>query len=220
MAMTTSRNQAGTADATDAQTRPEPVSRGDRARQRVLAAALDQLAEQGSAGFTMEAIARRAGASKATLYRRWSSSSALLVDAMAAAFRSFPAPSTGDLRGDLVALLTSAADLLTSERFPRLMAAVIELAERDPALAQLHADLTAQRRRPVLDGLRQGQERGEVAANADLELLVDLLTAPFFYRRLIAHRPIPPTMPRAIVDQILAPLAAGVVDAGRSAPDK
>ena len=203
METTTSRNLAG-AGATDLQVRPVPVRRGDRARQRVLAAALDQLAEQGSAGFTMEAIARRAGASKATLYRRWPSSSALLVDAMAAAFRSFPAPATGDLRGDLVALLTSAADLLSSERFPRLMAAVVDLAERDPALAQLHADLTAQRRRPVLDVLRQGQERGEVAATADLELLVDLLTAPFFYRRLIAHRPIPPSMPRAIVDQSLA----------------
>jgi AcrR family transcriptional regulator len=203
MATTTTRALAGTADATD-QRRPGPVSRGDRARARVLAAALDQLAEQGSAGFTMEAIARRAGASKATLYRRWSSSSALLVDAMAAPFRSFPAPATGDLHGDLLALLTSAADLLSSERFPRLMAAVVDLAERDPALAHLHADLTAQRRGPVLDVLRQGQERGEIAANADLELLVDLLTAPFFYRRLIAHRPIPPSMPRAIIDHFLA----------------
>jgi AcrR family transcriptional regulator len=202
MATTTSRDLAG-ASATEAQARPVPVGRGDRARARVLTAALDQLAEQGSAGFTMEAIARRAGASKATLYRRWSSSSALLVDAMAAAFRSFPAPATGDLRGDLVALLTSAADLLSSERFPRLIAAVVDLAERDPALAHLHADLTAQRRRPVLDVLRQGQQRGEVAANADLELLVDLLTAPFFYLRLIAHRPIPASMARAIVDQTL-----------------
>jgi len=203
MAATTSRKQAGTVDATGAQTRPEPVGRGDRARQRVLAAALDQLAEQGSAGFTMQAIARRAGASKATLYRHWASSSALLVDAMTEAFRPFPAPATGDLRGDLVTLLTSAADLLTGERFPRLMAAVVDLAERDPALAHLHADLTAERRRPVLDVLCQGQERGEVAATADLELLVDLLTAPFFYRRLIAHRPIPPSMAAAIVDQFL-----------------
>jgi AcrR family transcriptional regulator len=203
MATTTSREQPAIIDPTDAPTRPEPVGRGDRARLRVLAAALDQLAEQGSAGFTMEAIARRAGASKATLYRRWSSSSALLVDAMAAAFRSFPVPATGDLRGDLVALLTSAADLLRSERFPALMAAVVDLAERDPALAHLHADLTAQRRRPILDVLRQGQERGEVAANADLELLVDLLTAPFFYRRLIAHRPIPSSMAAAIVDRFL-----------------
>ena len=203
MARTASRKQAGSIDATGAPTRPGQIGRGDRARQRVLAAALDQLADEGSAGFTMQSIARRAGASKATLYRHWPSPSALLVDAMAEAFRPFPAPATGDLRGDLVALLTSAAHLLTSERFPRLMAAVVDLAERDPGLAHLHADLTAERRRPVLDVLRRGQQRGEVAPDADLELLVDLLTAPFFYRRLIAHRPIPPSMARAIVDQTL-----------------
>jgi AcrR family transcriptional regulator len=203
MATTAPRRQAGPIDATDARTRPRQIGRGDRARERVLTAALDQLADEGSAGFTMQSIARRAGASKATLYRHWPSTSALLVDAMAEAFQPFPAPATGDLRGDLVALLTGAAHLLTSERFPRLMAAVVDLAERDPDLARLHADLTAERRRPVLDVLRRGQQRGEVAPDADLELLVDLLTAPFFYRRLIAHRPIPPSMARAIVDQTL-----------------
>ena len=123
MATSLPREQAG---ATDARPRPGQIGRGDRARQRVLAAALDQLADEGSAGFTMQSIARRAGASKATLYRHWPSASALLVDAMAEAFRPFPAPATGDL-----------------------------------------------------------------------------LTAPFFYRRLIAHRPIPPSMARAIVDQTL-----------------
>ena len=132
MATTAPRRQAGPIDATDARTRPRQIGRGDRARERVLTAALDQLADEGSAGFTMQSIARRAGASKATLYRHWPSTSALLVDAMAEAFQPFPAPATGDLRGDLVALLTGAAHLLTSERFPRLMAAVVDLAERDP----------------------------------------------------------------------------------------
>src|SRR5450631_2280852 len=203
MATTTSRRQAGTADSTGAQTRPGLVGRGDRARARVLAAALDQLAEQGSAGFTMEAIARRAGASKATLYRHWSSASALLVDAMATTFQPFPSPGTGDLRGDLVALLTLQADLLEGDRFPRLLAAVVDLAERDPDLAHLHADLTAGRRRPALEALRDGQHRGQIPAEADLEVLVDLLTAPFFYRRFIAHRPIPRSMIPIIVDHVL-----------------
>ncbi len=61
---------------------PEPISRGDGARQRVLRAALDVLDEDGLPGFTMEAVARRAGASKATLYRRWPTVGALLIDAM------------------------------------------------------------------------------------------------------------------------------------------
>ena len=180
-----------------------PVGRGAHARDRVMAAALDQLAAGGSAGFTMEAVARRAGASKATVYRHWPSASALLVDAMTATFRPLPSPPPGDVREDLVALLTRAAALVTSDRFPRLMAAVVDLAERDPALAELHADLTAQQRRPALDLVRRAQEEGALAADADPEVVVHLLVGPLFYRRLIAHRPVPDGMPRALVDQVL-----------------
>lgn len=184
---------------------PEPTGRGVHARRRVMAAALEQLAEEGSAGFTMEAVARRAGASKATLYRHWPSASALLVDAMTTTFGTLPAPNTGAFRTDLVALLQMAAALLEGPRFPRLMAAVVDLAERDPALAGLHSTLTSSRRGPVLDVLRRGREIGEISQQADLEVLVDLLTAPFFYRRLIAHRPIPPSLPEAIVNHVFPP---------------
>lgn len=187
--------------------RREPVGRGEQARQRVLAAALDVLAEHGLAGFNMEAVARRAGAGKATLYRRWSSPSALLVDAMDAQFRPFPPVSTGDLRADLTTLLSRAVSLFNETAFPRLMAAFIDAAERGPALASLHTELTNRRREPVLEVLREAVQRGEIAPDADLELLCDLLTAPFFYRRFIAHRSIPPTMPAEIVDRILAALA-------------
>lgn len=169
-----------------------------------MAAALEQLALEGSAGFTMEAIARRAGASKATLYRRWPSASALLVDAMASTFQPLPARSGADVRDDLVTLLTLAARMLTSDRFPRLMAAIVDLAERDPALAALHADITARQRRPVLELVRRAQAEGRIDPDADPEVVVDLLTAPFFYRRLVAHRPIPTSLARQIVDQVVA----------------
>jgi AcrR family transcriptional regulator len=181
----------------------QPVGRGARARERVMAAALDQLADEGSAGFTMEAIARRAGASKATLYRRWPSASALLVDAMASTFRPFQTPPGDDVREELVALLTMASEMLASGRFPRLMAAIVDLAERDPALASLHVGVTAQQRRPVLQLVRRAQAQGEIAPDADPEVVVDMLTAPFFYRRLVAHRPIPTTLARSLVDQVL-----------------
>ena len=61
----------------------QPVRRGEHARQRVLrAAALDVLADDGLPGFTIEAVAQRAGASKTTLYRRWASREELLAEAM------------------------------------------------------------------------------------------------------------------------------------------
>lgn len=180
-----------------------PVSRGAGAQRRVLAAALTVLADEGLAGFTMEAVARRAGASKATLYRRWSSTGALLVEAMDGTFRPLPAPDTGNVRTDVAALLDDFVDVVEHTPFPKLLAAFMDAAERDPALATLHADLTRRRREPMLEVLRRAQARGEVAADADLELLTDLLTAPLFYRRFVAHRPIPEGFIDEVIDRVL-----------------
>jgi len=172
----------------------------------VLRAALQVLADHGMPGFTMEAIAHRAAASKATLYRHWSSPAALLVDAMDMSFQPFPLPATGQLRTDLIELLIRSEALLRDQPFPRLMAAVIDAAEREPAISQLHVQLTERRREPGLRVLAQAQQRGELPASADLELAVDLLTGPLFYRRFIAHRAFPPDYAAAIVDHVLAGL--------------
>ena len=180
-----------------------PATRGSRARQRILRAALTVLADEGLPGFSMEAVARAAGASKTTLYRRWPSAGALLVDAMDATFRPFPTPVTGHLPADLAELLTGQADLLQHTAFPRLMAAFIDAAEREPALAALHGDLTHRRRQPVLSVLAQARDRGQIPAQTDLELATDLLTAPFFYRRFIAHRSIPPELISEVVQAVL-----------------
>jgi len=108
------------------------------------------LDEDGLPGFTMEAVARRAGASKATVYRRWPTVGALLIDAMDATFQPFPVPDTGSVQTDVAHLLTAFVTLLDHTPFPRLLAAFIDAAERDPALGALHADLTRRRREPLL----------------------------------------------------------------------
>ncbi|GAA3343026.1 hypothetical protein GCM10020358_40170 [Amorphoplanes nipponensis] len=182
-----------------------PISRGAGARRRVLEAALAVLDADGLGGFTMEAVARRAGASKATLYRHWPSTGALLVDAMDATYRPFPAPATGRLESDVAELLGAFVALLRDTPFPRLLGSFIAAAEREPALAARHADLTRRRREPLVEILRRARERGELPAALDLELTTDLLTAPFFYRRLVAHHPIPPTLVGEVIEQVLGP---------------
>ena len=189
-----------TAEPTDAR---QPVSRGEGARQRVLRAALEVLDEDGLPGFTMEAVARRAGASKATLYRRWPDLGALLVDAMDATFQPLPVPDTGSVRTDLAHLLAAFVDVLEHTPFPRLLAAFIDAAERDPALGALHADLTRRRREPLLIVLARACERGQLPSNLDLEVVTDLLAGPFFYRRFIAHRPIPAQLVHDVIAHVL-----------------
>ncbi|MET9312278.1 TetR/AcrR family transcriptional regulator [Kribbella sp. NPDC003505] len=181
------------------------VSRGDGARQRMLTAALDVLDDAGLAGFTMEAVARRAGASKATLYRRWPTTGALLVDAMDATYRPFPTPDTGSVTKDVTEILTAFVTLLERTPFPRLLAAFIDAAERDPALSELHTDLTNRRREPLLTVLQRGRDRGELAPDTDPELTTDLLTSPFFYRHFVAHRPIPRRMIPDVITRVLNP---------------
>ena len=184
-----------------------PIGRGDRARARVLRAALEVLTERGFPGFTMEAVALRAGASKTTVYRRWPSRSALLVAAMDEAFQPLETPTTGDLRGDLLALMVASKALLGSQPFPRLLAAVIDAAEQDASLAGLHFELTERRREPFRAVLAEAAARGIISPTVDLELAIDLLVGPAFYRRFVAHRPFPPGYARDVVDLVLAALA-------------
>ncbi|GAA5013945.1 TetR/AcrR family transcriptional regulator [Actinopolymorpha pittospori] len=181
----------------------EPISRGAGARRRILRAALEVLDEHGLPGFTMEAVARRAGASKATLYRHWPTSGALMVDAMDATFEPFPVPDTGHVQTDVAQLLTAFVALLEETPFPRLLAAFIDAAERDPTLATLHADLTRRRREPILVALTRAREGGQLPSHLDPELATDLLTSPLFYRRFIAHQPIPPSLVNDVVARVL-----------------
>jgi AcrR family transcriptional regulator len=202
---------SGATAADQAQTRARverlPIGRGERARARVLHAALEVLAERGFPGFTMEAVALRAGASKTTVYRRWRSRSALLVDAMDQAFQALETPTTGDLRGDLLTLMVASEALLGSQPFPRLLAAVIDAAEQDASLAGLHFALTERRREPVRAVLAEAAARGIISPTVDPELVIDLLVGPAFYRRFVAHRPFPPGYAMDIVDLVLAALA-------------
>ena len=106
----------------------------------------------------------------------------------------------------MITVLTAAAALFDRSPFPELMAAFIDAAERDPALAGLQASLTQRRREPLLRVRARGGRQGALPPDVDPELVVDLLAAPFFYRRFVAHRPIPADMPTLVVDHVLTAL--------------
>jgi Tetracyclin repressor-like, C-terminal domain len=128
---------------------------------------------------------------------------ALLIDAMDATFQPLAAPDIGHVHSDLAHLLTAFVAQLEHTRYPRLLAAFIDAAERDPTLGALHADLTRRRREPIHTVLARGRERGQLPADLDLELVTDLLAGPFFYRHFIAHRPIPPAFVHHVITQVL-----------------
>ncbi len=178
----------------------------------MLRAALEVLADEGLPGLTMEAVARRARASKATVYRHWRSQGALLVEAMDRGFRPFPSSATGRLRTDLIELVSRFEALVSGQPFPRLMAVFIDAAERDPSLSSLQVQLTERRREPLRTLLVEARRRGDIPASADVELAVDLLAGAAFYRRFIAHRAMPDGYAAAVVDHVLRAIGYATTD--------
>lgn len=160
--------------------RPLDSSRDDALR----LAALTLLAEQGYDRLTIEAIAAQAGASKATIYRRWSNKAELVIDALACKKADFEAPDTGSLAGDLDAFVAR----ISSDELPIDASVVIGLVSALPHDSQMrsvvHERLVEPQLRAMTTVLRRAQGRGEIAAELDLELIVSVVPATILYQIL------------------------------------
>jgi hypothetical protein len=120
-------------------------------------------------------------------------------------------PDTGSVRGDLRVLLEQLVAFLGRSDAGRVLPSLIDAAERDAELAELRKLHIAQRRGTFEHVLRAGIARGELAPDTDLDLLIDLLAGPFFYRRLVARRRVAVTDIEPVLDLVLC--AVGVVPA-------
>jgi len=172
--------------------------------QALIDATLELLADVGYRGLTVEAVSQRAGASKATVYRRWPSKVNLVVDALSAnAARQVGEPDTGSVREDLLVLLRGLARFLTeplATAFPSLLAE----AYRHPELGETFRNEFVSKRRAVIRRVvERGVQRGEVRTDADLDVVVDNGAAHLFYRFLISGEPMDPELPERIVDHML-----------------
>ncbi|WP_329247362.1 TetR/AcrR family transcriptional regulator [Actinoallomurus sp. NBC_01490] len=180
--------------------------RAVRSRRVIIDAAVALLAEHGFAGTTVEAIAARSGAAKTTIYRHWPDKRAVLLAAIEAIVPSATAPDSGSLRGDLVGFGHDLVRIITTPPTAALVPALIDAAERDPEIARLLADFTAQRRRPVHAAVQRAVERGEAEDGRDADLIDDLLLGPIFYRRLLSRRPVTKGYVESVVDTFLRAL--------------
>ncbi len=180
--------------------------RAIRSRQVIINTAAELLAEHGLAGTTVEAISARSGVAKSTIYRHWPDKRAVLLAAVEAIVPAATAQDTGSLREDLTAFAGDVARIIGTPPTAALIPALIEAAERDPELARLLADFTAQRRQPVHDAVARAVERGEIGAGRDLDLVDGLLLGPLFYRRLLSRQPITREFTERVVETFLTAL--------------
>lgn len=183
--------------------RPIVQRRSSRAHASILAATVDLLAEVGFAGLSIEGVACRAGVGKATIYRHWSTKAELVIEAFTSLTRCNQPVRAGDLRTDLVECVSAIVAAVTSPPMGPILPSLLDAAERDPELAELHRQFTAQRRRFLLDVLASGIDQGVVKPGADVELVADLLVGPVLYRRLISRAPLGPDYAERLVDMVL-----------------
>lgn len=166
----------------------------------ILSATLELLAEVGVAGLSMDLLAQRAGVGKATIYRRWDSKEALILDALRTMTTPLPVPDEGSLRADLHAYMDAVIEHFSPGRGSDVLPHLIEASCYDAQLRASLDDYLRERQSTTRLLLRRGIERGELAADADVDLLTDVIMAPLFYRLLLTGAPLDQDFTHRLVD--------------------
>jgi AcrR family transcriptional regulator len=173
----------------------------------ILNAALDVLAESGYDGMTIDMVAARAKAGKATVYRRWASKGELVVDAIACMKQGSldQLPDTGTLRGDLVAMIRPHS-IEDGERKMKMMAGMMSMLDKAPELAEtVHKIIVEPRANANRILFRRAIERGEISSDCDIETLSLISQSMGAYRTLILKKPIDREFLISIIDGVILP---------------
>lgn len=165
---------------------PDASRRSETARRAILTAALDLVGKVGYAKLTIEGIATAAGVGKQTIYRWWPSKGAILFDAFLALttdVQDGALPDTGDLAADLKLVLRATVDELADPAFDLPMRALHIEVVHDAALAADYVRrLDGPMRELKKDRLRSAQRAGQLRADVDLDVAVDILFGPVLNR--------------------------------------
>ena len=191
-----------------------PGRRRDHTRDpKILDAALQVLAETGFDGMTIDMVAARARAGKATLYRRWPSKAELVIDAVAGMTADHidqaDLPDTGTLRGDLIAMIKPHT-IEEGERKMRIMAGLMSMLSRHPELGEtLNAAIVEPRAAVTRMLLRRAVDRGEIPPDCDIETLALITPSMVTYRTLVLKKPVTRPFLTTLIDHVLLP-AVGI----------
>lgn len=184
----------------------EPRRRGAARTDELLQVTLELAAEVGYAGLNIEAVARRAGVGKHTIYRRWPSMAALLLDALSRVWTTdLDYHDTGDVRADLREQFLRSAPALASPPIGPVYRAVIAEAQADETLrATLHDRFLRTVEERTLARITRAQETGELVGGVDLTFPAEVLCGTLYYRHLLSTRVADEVAVDALLDMFMA----------------
>ena len=189
--------------------------RSESRRAAILAAAGELMLEGGLSAATMEAIAERAGVGKATIYKWWPSRGAVALEGfMVSAADSWSLPEGASAPEALRVLVASAVRLFAGTRAGQLMRSLAADAQSQPEIAlALREQWFGPRRAVAAEIIRKGIENGELRADLDLAVTLDLVFAPVYYRLLFGHEQMDEEFAARSIEQVLH----GIAEPGNTA---
>lgn len=177
----------------------------------LLECALDVLAESGYEGTTIDAVAARAGAARATVYRRWPTKAELVLEAVVNAAIPVPdnIPDTGSLAGDFAALTSDEARAANARMMQVVAGLLPTLADNAELTRAVRDGLTEPRITVMRVTLERAEARGEIPAGRNLELLANVVPAMIAWRSILLREPADASFVQQVLADVLFP-ATGV----------
>ncbi|OHT84972.1 TetR/AcrR family transcriptional regulator [Mycobacteroides saopaulense] len=187
----------------DATIRRRTGGRSAAVREAVLRSALQLLAERGIGQISVGAIAEQAGVHETSIYRRWGNVDAVVLDALlASSLEHLPIPDTGRLRDDLVAFMRETADYMTSPIGKALIRSMLAV-EDGTDLAANRDRFWQSRFETARVMIERAITRGELAADTNPALVLELIIAPVHFRIISVRAPLDEHAAEQIVDTVL-----------------
>jgi AcrR family transcriptional regulator len=181
--------------------------RDERVDTEVASAVLNALRSGGYSAVTIDGIARKVKRARTTIYRRWPSKRHLVAYAVVSEMGDNPAADTGVLREDLEAAVGTLLNAFGGPLGQALPGLVADMAQDKELAETIRSEVLAARRRSMREAFARARVRGEIRTDLDVELVLDMLTGPFYYRTLFGHAPITRRTTRDVVDYLLRVVA-------------
>lgn len=192
------------------QSHTTPTSEPSRGRPRnqqthgaILDAARSLLRREGESRFSIEQVASAAGVSKASIYRRWPTKGALLIDLYMEGFSDVVREDARSLRSEVKRYLLSTVERLKDPLWRSILCSLMVEGQYDPVIAELLRErVVAPRRAAGLALLAHAVQTQQIPTGLDHDLILDLLFGPLWYRLLFAHAPIDSDFVERLLKQI------------------
>ena len=160
-----------------------------RTRCAVIEATRSLLCEGGYSAVNFDAVSKRAGVARTTIYRHWSSVAELVHAAAVTALDHHEPADTGNVRDDVRRELEGLAGHISAKGSGRLIPVIVDAASRDSEMLSIQRRFAADRLATMTALIQRAVERGELPGDLDLEIFTEQLVGPIFFRVLVSHQP-------------------------------